>query len=196
MRWHVDSNTAAVRFGAFEFDPRSGELRTSDSRVLLQEQPLRILIRLLDRPGALVTRDELRRELWSDETFVDFEHGLNAAVKRLRDALGDCADEPRFIETLPRRGYRFVAQVAPAIAGTRRMTAPRRALLLAGAAALIAASWIATRTIPGRPPPIRSIAVLPFSDAGTPGQEYFAHGLTEAIGAELARTSSLRVVSA
>src|SRR5262245_28181490 len=99
----------SIRFGSFDFDPRSGELRKAGSRLNLQGQPLRILQLLLDKPGDLVTRDELRRELWRDETFGDFEHGLNAAVNRLRDTLGDSAETPRFVETLPRRGYRFIA---------------------------------------------------------------------------------------
>ena len=100
-----------VRFGAFELDLRTGELRKSGVRINLPDQPFQLLKTLLDRPGELVTRDELRQRLWSAETFVDFEHGLNAAVRRLRDALGDSADVPRFVETLPRRGYRFIAPV-------------------------------------------------------------------------------------
>ena len=101
-----------VRFGAFELDLRTGELRKAGVRIHLPEQPLQVLKALLDRPGELVTREELRQRLWSAETFVDFDHGLNAAVRRLRDALGDAADVPRFVETLPRRGYRFIAPVA------------------------------------------------------------------------------------
>jgi Tol biopolymer transport system component/DNA-binding winged helix-turn-helix (wHTH) protein len=98
-----------VRFGVFELDLRSGELRKSGARLNLQQQPLQLLSVLLEQPGELVTRDELRKRLWPDDTFVDFEHGLNAAVKRLRDTLGDSADSPRFVETVPRRGYRFIA---------------------------------------------------------------------------------------
>ena len=105
------SPTHLVEFGTFEVDLRSGEIRKAGVRVPLQEQPLRVLARLLRHPGELVTREELRQELWPDNTFLDFEHGLNAAIKRLRDALGDAADSPRFIETLPRRGYRFIAPV-------------------------------------------------------------------------------------
>jgi DNA-binding winged helix-turn-helix (wHTH) protein/predicted esterase len=100
-----------VCFGAFELDVRSGELRKSGMRLNLPEQPFQVLTTLLEHPGDLVTRDELRQRLWPSDTFVDFEHGLNAAVKRLRDVLGDSADAPRFVETLPRRGYRFVAPV-------------------------------------------------------------------------------------
>lgn len=102
------------RFGPFELDLSSGELRKDGARVALQDQPLQVLVALTDRPGELVHRDELRRQLWPADTYVDFEHGLNAAVKRLRDALGDSADVPRFVETLPRRGYRFVAEIVGA----------------------------------------------------------------------------------
>ena len=101
-----------VRFGAFELDLRTGELRRSGVRIHLPDQPFQVLRALLDRPGDLVTREELRQRLWAAETFVDFERGLNAAVRRLRDALGDSADVPRFVETLPRRGYRFIAPVS------------------------------------------------------------------------------------
>src|SRR5687767_8075075 len=100
-----------VRFGVFELDQRAGELRKAGSRVRLAGQPLRLLERLLERPGDLVTREELRQELWSDDTFVDFERNLNSAIKRLRAALGASPENPRFIETLPRRGYRFLAPV-------------------------------------------------------------------------------------
>ena len=100
-----------VRFGEFALDLRSGELSKNGSRHLLPVQPFRILALLVRSPGTLVTRDDLRRELWRDDTFVDFEHSLNAAIKRLRRALGDPVAAPRFIETLPRRGYRFKAAV-------------------------------------------------------------------------------------
>jgi TolB-like protein len=98
-----------LRFESFELDVRSRELRRGNTRVRLQEQPFEILRMMLERPGEVVTRDELARRLWPNGTFVDFEHSLNAAVKRLRAALGDDADDPRFVETLPRRGYRFIA---------------------------------------------------------------------------------------
>src|SRR5262245_3715672 len=98
-----------VRVGLFEVDVRSGELRKSGARLSLQQQPMQLLSVLLEQPGEVVSRDELRKRLWPDDTFVDFEHGLNAAVKRLRDTLGDSADSPRFVETVPRRGYRFIA---------------------------------------------------------------------------------------
>jgi len=97
-----------IRFGTFEVDSRTGELQKNGLQVKLQEQPFQILLALLEKPGEVVTREELRAKLWPTDTFVDFEHGLNAAVKRLRDALGDTAENSRFIETLPRRGYRFI----------------------------------------------------------------------------------------
>ena len=102
---------SATRFGVFEVDPRAGELRRKGVKVKLQEQPFQVLAMLLERPGEVVTREELQKRLWPADTFVDFDHSLNAAVKRLRDALGDSADNPRFVETLARRGYRFVAPV-------------------------------------------------------------------------------------
>lgn len=114
-----------VGFDRFEVDLRSGELRREGSRLPLQDQPFRVLARLLQRPGEVVTREELRHELWPDNTFLDFEHGVNAAIKRLRDALGDSAESPRFIETLPRRGYRFIARIdRPQIASTTPVSSP------------------------------------------------------------------------
>jgi len=101
----------AVRFGVYELDPRAGELRRSGVKIKIQEQPYQVLALLLERPGEVVTREELKRRLWPADTFVDFDHSLNAAIKRLRDVLRDSADNPRFVETLARRGYRFLAPV-------------------------------------------------------------------------------------
>ncbi|RPI49279.1 MAG: hypothetical protein EHM55_24055, partial [Acidobacteria bacterium] len=98
-----------VRFGIFEANLRTGELRKRGIRIALQEQPLRILAALLDRPGEVVGREDLCKRLWPEGTFVDFEHSLNAAVRRLRTTLGDEAEVPRFIETVHKRGYRFIA---------------------------------------------------------------------------------------
>lgn len=148
----------ALRFGAFELDERARELRTGTTRIRLQDQPFEILRLLLRRPGEVVTREELRRQLWPDGTYVDFEHSLNAAVKRLRAALGDDADNPRFVETLPRRGYRFVA----AASGT---DAPHSA-------------------IQPRTPRVR-LAVLPFSNLGDERHEYFGDGLHEELISQL-----------
>ena len=108
--------TSPIRFGAFEVDTRSGELRRQGSRLKLQEQPFQVLVLLLERPGEVVTREELTRRLWSNNTFVDFDRGLNKAINRLREVLRDSAEKPRFIETLPQRGYRFIAHVERAAA--------------------------------------------------------------------------------
>lgn len=104
--------SAVRRFGAFEIDLRGGELRRNGMRVKLQEQPFQVLALLLERPGEVVTRDEVRTRLWPADTFVDFDHSLNAAIRRLRDALGDTAENPTFVETVARRGYRFLAPVS------------------------------------------------------------------------------------
>ena len=104
--------TSIFRFGLYELDGRTGELRKDGKqRPAIQGQPLEILLQLLGRPGDVVTRDELRLLLWPVDTFVDYDHSLNAAVNKLRDALNDSADNPRFIQTIPRRGYRFIASV-------------------------------------------------------------------------------------
>ena len=114
-----DSSSSIVRFGTFELNLRAGELRRRGQKIKLQEQPLQVLAALLERPGEIVTREELRSKLWPADTFVDFDHSLNAAIKRLRDALGESADAPVFIETLARRGYRFIGPIngAPSAAG-------------------------------------------------------------------------------
>src|SRR3954471_2372521 len=116
----------------FEVDLRARELRKGGVRVRLQDQPFEILVMMLDRPGQVVTREELRQRLWPAGTFVDFEHSLNAAVKRLRAALGDDADNPRFVETLHRRGYRFIAAVEATGNGNRVHTS--RAAVVPGTA--------------------------------------------------------------
>jgi TolB-like protein len=125
----LSSGEQLVRFDRFELDIRAHELRRGAERVTLQAQPFAILVTMLERPGAVVTREELVERLWPEGTFVDFEHSLNAAVKRLRAALGDDAGHPRFIETLPRRGYRFIAACEEGEGGTSRATRPRVAVL-------------------------------------------------------------------
>src|SRR5215831_7969627 len=109
------SGPRVVRFGTFELDVRAGELRKQGAKIRLQEQPLRILEMLLAHPGQLVTREELRSRLWPSHTFVDFDHGLNRAINKLREALDDSAESPRFIETVPKRGYRFLQPMASAV---------------------------------------------------------------------------------
>src|SRR5215212_3877420 len=104
--------SGSLRFGIFEADLRTGELRKRGVRVRLQEQPFQVLAALLARPGELVTREELQSRVWAADTFVDFDHGLNKAINKIREALGDSAESPRFIETVARRGYRFIADVA------------------------------------------------------------------------------------
>src|SRR5713101_6020678 len=105
-----------LRFGVFEVDFRAGELRKQGLRIKLQEQPCQILALLVEHPGQVVTREELRSRLWPRDTFVDFDHSLNTAIMRLRDALGDSSENPRFVETLPKRGYRFIAPVDAVVA--------------------------------------------------------------------------------
>jgi TolB-like protein len=159
----------SLRFATFEFDVRSRELREGARRIRLQEQPFEILRTMLERPGDVVTRDEFRRRLWPDGTFVDFEHSLNAAVKRLRAALGDAAANPRFVETLPRLGYRFIAKLDVA-AEHSYTTAP----------------------VQGRPQ-VR-LVVLPFANvSGDPAQEYFSDGLTEELIVRLGATCRGRI---
>ncbi len=104
-----------IRFATFEVDLGSGELRRQGRRVKLQEQPFRVLAMLLEHPGEVVTREQLHAQLWTSDTFVDFDNGLNASINKLREALGDSAENPRFVETLPRRGYRFIAPVEGAV---------------------------------------------------------------------------------
>src|SRR4051812_28574421 len=105
-------HTSVVRFGTYEIALHSGELRKAGVRIRVQQQPLRLLELLLERPGEVVTREELRSRIWPNESFGDFDQAVNVAIAKLRGALGDSADNPRFIETLPRRGYRFIAPVS------------------------------------------------------------------------------------
>src|SRR5438067_9161018 len=104
-------SSGPIRFGSFEVDQNAGELRKQGVRIKLQDQPLQILQVLLEHPGEVVTREELQKRVWPSDTFVDFDHGIYNAIKRLRETLGDTAETPRFIETIPRRGYRFIGPV-------------------------------------------------------------------------------------
>src|SRR6202142_172136 len=129
-----------VRFGVFELDLRAGELRKHGLRGRLQEQPFQVLAMLLQHPGEVVSREELQKRLWPADTFVDFDHGLNKAINKIRDALGDSAEAPRFVETVPRRGYRFIApfsQPPPRVppAPTQDEKPARRRLFVLAAAA-------------------------------------------------------------
>src|SRR5436190_4064306 len=168
------------RFGTFEVDLRARELRKGGIRIRLQDQPFEILAVMIERPGEIVTREELRELLWPAGTFVDFEHSLNAAIKRLRAALGDDADNPRFVETLHRRGYRFIAPVESPDNGVRRVAHARFPLRSqAGAAAA-------------------RLVVLPFANlSNDPAQDYFSDGLTEEMITQMSRlfTSRLAVIA-
>src|ERR1700722_9299502 len=107
----TSSSSPVVKFGAFEVNLRTGEMSRHGVRIKLQRQPYQVLVMLLEKPGEVVSREEIRIRLWSGDTFVDFEHGVNTAVKKLRQVLGDDADDPHYVETLPRVGYRFVAPI-------------------------------------------------------------------------------------
>ena len=159
------------RFGTFEVDLRARELRKGGIRIRLQDQPFEILTVMLERPGDVVTREELRQRLWPAGTFVDFEHSLNAAIKRLRAALGDDADNPRFVETLHRRGYRFIAAVESEGHPVRNLHVVRPP------AAAPLPDAITVRLV-----------VLPFSNlSNDPAQEYFSDGLTEEMITQIGR---------
>src|SRR5215813_10118280 len=113
-----------LRFGVFELDVRAGELRKNGLRVRLQEQPIKVLAMLAEHSGEIVTREELQKSLWPADTYVDFDHGLNKAINKIRDALADSAESPRFVETVPRKGYRFLAEVKVVDAAEVGSTAP------------------------------------------------------------------------
>lgn len=185
-----------IRFGMFEFDPATAELWRDGVPVKLQPQPARVLAILAGRPGEIISRDELRQQVWTNGTFVDFERGLNFCVAQIRSALGDSADSPRFVETLPRRGYRFIAPVHaeqtiqvqqpsdPVLSSTPRN---RTRIWFAVAALLLAAGsaagWYGYGT---RKTPIR-VAVVPFdNETGQDTYEGLARGIADATVARLA----------
>jgi TolB-like protein/DNA-binding winged helix-turn-helix (wHTH) protein/Tfp pilus assembly protein PilF len=193
-----------LRFGVFELDGQSGELRRDGMKVRLADQPFHILQLLLDHPGEFVTREQLRQRLWSSDTYVDFDLGLNSAIRRLREALDDSADNPRFIQTLPRRGYRFIAPVTSATTDRSAPDVRIRRGWIAGAVVLalaIAALAIAyERGWWGRPRAagvqIRSLAVLPFDNlTGDQSQEYLVDGITDGVTTNLAQLGGFDVLS-
>jgi TolB-like protein len=169
-------NMRVLRFESFELDLRAEELRKRGVKLRLRGQPLKILATLLTRAGDLVTREELRAEIWPADTFVDFDHSLHNAIARLRVVLGDSAEKPRFIETIPRRGYRFIGRLETA--------QPEDAII----------PIAENRTIDVRN--IRAIAVLPLEDlSGDTGHEYFGDSMTEAFINSLTKIKVLRVIS-
>src|SRR5215471_1494864 len=163
---------AIYRFGPFELRCRTRELFKQGTRLKIRPQPFLVLQALIERHGEVITREELRRLLWDGETFVDFEHGLNTAIKELRGLLNDSANEPRFIETLPKLGYRVIVPITtsePASGGARTEKADGRAA---------------------------SVAVLPFVNlSADPENEFFADGITEDVITHLAKIKSLKVIS-
>jgi TolB-like protein/DNA-binding winged helix-turn-helix (wHTH) protein len=212
-----------LKFGVFEADLRTGELTKLGKRVRLQEQPFQLLTMLLEKPGVLVTREELHSELWP-ETTVDFDHGLNKAISKIREALGDSAENPRFIETVARRGYRFLADVTvvgaeqPKIVtgdlavqqnpgplrlsdgtGTPPRRKPRPFTWRLFAVVPVLAIFLSTIFYPWRhsSPIIHSIVVLPLQNLSSdPSQDYFADGMTDELITNLAQIKRLRVISA
>jgi TolB-like protein/DNA-binding winged helix-turn-helix (wHTH) protein/Tfp pilus assembly protein PilF len=201
-----------LSFGAFEADLRSGELLKYGNRVRLQAQPFQLLVMLLEHPGELVTREEICSRLWTAETFVDFDRSLGTALNKIREVLNDSAAEPRFVETLPRRGYRFIAAVSvvksdpePQSPAEDLAKAPNRSrffnyavgisvLLLSVSIGAVSSRWWLPKL--SGPPPIRSIAVLPLLNlSNDPEQQFFAEGMTDELITDLAQISSLRVTS-
>jgi len=191
--------TSPIRFGAFEVDLSSGELRKNGTRIHLADQPLQVLALLLETPGELVTREQLRQHLWSTDTFVDFEHSLNAAVKRLREALNDSADHPRYIETVPRHGYRFIGPVpAEPTVEVKKPNRSRTLGFVAGALVSIVflGFWIYRNMTPPTEtsPSVHTLAVLPFVDMSpAKDQQYFSDGLSDELLTSLAKVPELRV---
>lgn len=199
-----------IRFGIFEADLLAGELRRKGVRVKLQEQPFQILAALLERPREVVTREELRKRLWPDDVVVDFDSGLNRAVNRLREALGDTAGNPRFIETIPQRGYRFFADIESA-AAEPPVLPPASAPVSAAPPGMTRRWWAAIAGVAvaaplltfgyrrmfskgaGNESPV-TVALLPFDNlTGDAAQEYFADGLTEETIAVLGRVDPTQV---
>jgi TolB-like protein/DNA-binding winged helix-turn-helix (wHTH) protein len=193
-----------VEFGVFRVDLACGELRKNDLRIKLQGQPFQVLSLLLRNPGAVVTREQLRRELWRDDTFVDFDHALNTAVKKIRIALGDEAAAPRYIETIPRRGYRFLLPVhGPRV---RKLEAPADApasthwrwavsLLLSLLFLCAVSVYVFRYARPARADRDRvTLAVLPFANyTRDPQQSAFCEGLTEEVITQLGKWDPRRL---
>jgi TolB-like protein/DNA-binding winged helix-turn-helix (wHTH) protein/Tfp pilus assembly protein PilF len=208
-----------VRFGAFELDCRNGELRRDGTLLKLQPQPAKVLGLLVNRAGEVVTRQELAQQVWGSETFVDFEQGLNFAIRQIRTVLEDDAEHPHFLETLPKRGYRFIAEVDKAVESAAPEESPIappnegeaankprwlnwKWAAVAGTCVLLLIGLIFRYRTTKSPAgitsitQIQSIAVLPLANLSSdPNQEYFSDGLTDELITELAKTGNLRVIS-
>ena len=207
MSHRPHSASRRARFSGFEIDLHTGEVSRQGRRIRLPDKPFQVLVSLLERPGQLVTREELRQRLWSDDTFVDFDNNLNAMVSRLREALNDSARGPRFIETIPRKGYRFVGP--PPVwegedpAGGSSPARRRWWSAVAGAAAIAAVATTAlllrlpgvgSREEPAPEAGRRMLAVLPFENlSDDPGQEFLADGLTEELLTRLGSAAPQRL---
>ncbi len=190
---------ALLRFGIFEVDLRTGELRKQGVRIKLQEQPFRVLTALLQQPGNLVTREELRSRIWPSDTFVDFDNNLNTSMNKLREALGDSADNPRFIETLPRRGYRFVAPVGSDVRNQPAIPAARRNIPLL---AIVALSVAVAATgggllwhFHGRPVLTEKDTVVLGDFANYTGDSVFEGTLREGLSVQLEQSPFLSLLS-
>jgi DNA-binding winged helix-turn-helix (wHTH) protein/tetratricopeptide (TPR) repeat protein len=212
-RMEATARTRRMRFGAFEVDSRSGEVRKHGIRLKLQDQPFQVLVLLLEHPGDVVTREELRQKLWPADTFVGFDTGLNSAIKKLRDALGDSAEGPRYIETLPRRGYRFIAHVengdSAASVAVKIHVAPvvplvpapafwykRRIVVAAGVAAFLILAALATwRVFFTRPVLTQSDVILLASFANKTGDPIFDNSLDKALEVKLTESPFLSLLS-
>ncbi len=200
------SHAKVFRFGAFEASADTGELRRGGARIRIQPQPFAVLLMLLQRPGEVVTREELCQGLWPDTAHGDFDQGLNIAVKKLREILLDSAEAPRFIETLPRKGYRLLVAVTdhtsveedgkPAAGITRRMLTSRWQIVILATILLAAGATYRIRSCSGSPESLGTLAVLPFDNlSGDPQQDFFAAGITDEIITDLASISKLNVIS-
>jgi TolB-like protein/DNA-binding winged helix-turn-helix (wHTH) protein/Tfp pilus assembly protein PilF len=202
----------SMRFGPFEVSPDSGELRKNGVRLKLSGQAIQVLLILLGNPGQLVTREELQQKLWPGASFGDFEHGLNAAVNRLREVLSDSATQPKFIETVPRRGYRFIVAESDAkqtpeagVQAKRDRKVGTRLLAFVVLAGIAVAGLLVGLNVRGwrdrflmraANPRIQALAVLPLENlSGDPTQDYFADGMTDELITSLGRIGALRVIS-
>ena len=197
-------NGDIFKFGVFQLDLKAGELRKAGARVKLQDQPFRVLALLVERAGQLVTREDLRQRVWPGNVYVDFDQGLNNAIKKVREALGDSADSPTLIETVARHGYRFIAPVTapsayPAEAGsTSESHILKKGILVGLAAALVAAlslwAWLESGTRRAPLSATVTLAVLPFDNlSGDPDQEFFSDGMTEEMIAQLGKLNPERL---